>query len=71
MIDIGFLTADATRIGDSGRLVEAVSAGAVDGDVRESGNRAPGRQCPRCAQPSLIRQEDCDICLSCGYSKCS
>ena len=28
------------------------------------------RQCPKCAQPSLIRQEGCDVCKSCGYSKC-
>lgn len=27
-------------------------------------------QCPRCAQPSLIRQEGCDLCTNCGYSKC-
>lgn len=30
-----------------------------------------GKTCPKCAQPSLIRQEGCDTCLSCGYSKCS
>ena len=29
------------------------------------------RQCPKCAEAALIRQEDCDICTSCGYSKCS
>jgi ribonucleoside-diphosphate reductase alpha chain len=28
------------------------------------------RQCPKCGSPSLIRQEDCDICTGCGYSKC-
>jgi ribonucleoside-diphosphate reductase alpha chain len=28
------------------------------------------RQCPKCGQAALIRQEDCDICTSCGYSKC-
>jgi ribonucleoside-diphosphate reductase alpha chain len=28
------------------------------------------RQCPKCAQPSLIRQEGCDLCSNCGYSKC-
>jgi ribonucleoside-diphosphate reductase alpha chain len=27
-------------------------------------------QCPRCGQASLIRQEGCDQCTSCGYSKC-
>ncbi len=29
------------------------------------------RQCPKCGMPSMIRQEDCDTCTSCGYSKCS
>lgn len=28
------------------------------------------RQCPKCAEASLIRQEGCDTCTSCGYSKC-
>ncbi len=28
------------------------------------------RQCPKCGQAALIRQEDCDLCTSCGYSKC-
>ena len=27
-------------------------------------------QCPKCGQPSLVRQEGCDICTSCGYSRC-
>jgi ribonucleoside-diphosphate reductase alpha chain len=29
------------------------------------------RACPKCHQPSLVRQEGCDACTSCGYSKCS
>ena len=28
-------------------------------------------RCPKCSQPTLIRQEGCDLCTSCGYSKCS
>ena len=28
------------------------------------------RQCPKCGQASLIKQEGCDSCLSCAYSKC-
>ncbi|WP_184044636.1 adenosylcobalamin-dependent ribonucleoside-diphosphate reductase [Roseospira visakhapatnamensis] len=28
------------------------------------------RFCPKCAQPTLIRQEGCDTCASCGYSRC-
>lgn len=29
------------------------------------------RQCPKCASANLVRQEGCDICQDCGYSKCS
>jgi ribonucleoside-diphosphate reductase alpha chain len=29
------------------------------------------RQCPKCGSPSLIRQEGCDSCTSCDYSKCA
>jgi ribonucleoside-diphosphate reductase alpha chain len=28
------------------------------------------RQCPRCGQPGLVRQEGCDVCPSCGHSRC-
>lgn len=28
------------------------------------------RQCPKCGEASLSRQEGCDTCMSCGYSKC-
>jgi ribonucleoside-diphosphate reductase alpha chain len=31
----------------------------------------PGRQCPKCGEAALIRIENCDQCLGCGYSKCS
>ena len=30
-----------------------------------------GRGCPKCGTPGLIRQEGCETCVSCGYSKCS
>ena len=28
------------------------------------------RQCPKCGQAALIRQENCDRCISCPYSRC-
>ena len=28
------------------------------------------RQCPKCGQASLTRQEGCDSCNNCGFSKC-
>ena len=27
--------------------------------------------CPRCAQPSILHQEGCKTCTSCGYSNCA
>lgn len=42
-----------------------VTAEAVDAPVRP-----PGRSCPKCGHPTLIRQEGCDTCLNCGYSRC-
>jgi ribonucleoside-diphosphate reductase alpha chain len=30
-----------------------------------------GRSCPRCGSPALIRQENCDNCIACGYSRCA
>ena len=40
---------------------------------RLSANELPGRgaDCPRCGSGTLIFQEGCATCLSCGYSKCS
>ena len=29
------------------------------------------RQCPKCGQAGLQRQEGCDMCPNCGYSRCS
>ena len=59
MIDIGFLPQrEPPEL--AGRAV-AVAGGAA----------VPGRQCPKCGRPSLIQQEGCDVCLECGYSRCS
>jgi ribonucleoside-diphosphate reductase alpha chain len=32
--------------------------------------RSALRNCPKCGQPTLIRQEGCDSCTNCGHSKC-
>ena len=49
---------------DAGKLRLAAAAG--------GGPEIPGfRPCPRCAQASVVRMENCDTCTSCGYSKCS
>ncbi|MCY4607897.1 MAG: adenosylcobalamin-dependent ribonucleoside-diphosphate reductase [bacterium] len=61
---IGFIAADdgPALSGGSDAKVVAISAG--------GGGRAPAG-CPKCSQPSLIHQEGCAMCTSCGYSKCA
>ena len=49
-------------------------AGAAEAKVVAAAG--PGRArvpatCPKCSQPSLIHQEGCAMCTSCGYSKCA
>ncbi len=63
MVDIGFLPAlKEQREG----FIEARKA------VGGAGRPAPSplRQCPKCGDATLIRQEDCDLCTTCGYEKC-
>ena len=59
LIDIGFIPQPGEK--RQGHLAERKVVGLADQRLR---------QCPKCAQPSLIRQEGCDTCTSCGYSKC-
>jgi ribonucleoside-diphosphate reductase alpha chain len=35
-----------------------------------NGTKASGQRCPKCGQETLIYQEGCLICTSCGTSKC-
>jgi ribonucleoside-diphosphate reductase alpha chain len=63
MIDIGFLPSpQATSREPSQETARKVVGSGLDPRLR---------QCPKCGSPSLIRQEDCDTCTGCGYSKCS
>ena len=65
MIDIGFLASPKEK--REGRLdTEGPAMKQVVGlpDARF-------RQCPKCGEASVIRQENCDVCVSCAYSKCS
>ena len=61
---------------ENGSLRADMPAGEIcdEAAAAETGHRAapsPGRMCPKCHQPSLMRLEGCDTCTSCGYSKCS
>ncbi len=53
------------------QLGAAFDAGRVGQQPRggRSGG-APGRLCPRCARASLIKEEGCWVCKTCGYSRC-
>jgi len=70
MIDIGFMP-DPAR--ERRELVEAMAERKVANLPAPGSEAAELRlpRCPKCSQPSLIRQEGCDLCTSCGYSKCS
>jgi ribonucleoside-diphosphate reductase alpha chain len=61
MIDIGFMVSPQEAREGKIELRKAV------GDETNLNMRP----CPKCSQPALIRQENCDVCTSCGYSKCS
>ena len=63
MIDTGFLpTLKERREGLLEEQRQVIAAGGGDMPMMA--------QCPKCAQAALIRQEGCDLCTSCGYSKC-
>jgi ribonucleoside-diphosphate reductase alpha chain len=70
MIDIGFLPGPGLERSEARK--PAVIEVAGEASRRPGGLAADPRfrQCPKCGTPSLIRQEDCDLCTGCGYSKC-
>ena len=76
LIDIGFLKSPGELADPSAAEAQVLAIGG-SGAEGVGGNKAQGsgasslfRQCPKCGQLSLIRQEGCDTCTSCGYSKC-
>ncbi len=48
-------------------LAEQVKLAALAGDAAP---HEMGRACPRCGNFSLTRSEGCDVCTTCGYSRC-
>jgi len=70
LIDIGFLPAPHEQA-QAQAIVEAKAVmGAGEGGAGGGGHVAM-RGCPKCGTYGLIRQENCDVCTSCGYSKCA
>jgi ribonucleoside-diphosphate reductase alpha chain len=70
MIDIGFMP----RPGEAETARAAMAASAAGSDASPKGatgtRRAIPHQCPKCGEAAVIRQEGCDLCTSCGHSKC-
>ncbi|MDO8421018.1 MAG: adenosylcobalamin-dependent ribonucleoside-diphosphate reductase [Parvibaculum sp.] len=64
MLDTGFITRD-----DDAPEHEAIRA--VVGELTPpASGTSKAKGCSRCGERSLIRQEGCETCTSCGYSKC-
>ncbi len=61
LIDIGFIKREQDFSTKAERMKLAVG---------DNGDLPNMRSCPKCGAPTLIRQEGCDTCISCGHSKC-
>ena len=59
MIEIGFIPSE----GSSSKKVER-------GENILDFQREKGKSCPRCGSFGILRQEGCDVCTTCGHSKC-
>ena len=66
MIAIGFITNPTAEV-EAEALTAALQTNASAGSQDDT-HRLRG--CPKCGTPGLIRQEGCETCVSCGYSKC-
>ena len=70
MINMGFLKTPNSVTNHFIEEKESVNTDLTKSARSVKNAGAPFRQCPKCAQPSLSRQEGCDTCIGCGYSKC-
>jgi ribonucleoside-diphosphate reductase alpha chain len=66
MVDIGFLPESRE---ERQRILHEYAKAVGDTDM-QTRPRA-GRACPKCGEFALTRQENCDVCTACDYSKCS
>jgi ribonucleoside-diphosphate reductase alpha chain len=70
MIDIGFIPDPAKDRAEIDYMSSRKVVNLADGQGNGDGGTRKLAHCPKCNSPSLIRQEGCDLCTSCGYSKC-
>ncbi|MBI1206070.1 MAG: adenosylcobalamin-dependent ribonucleoside-diphosphate reductase [Azospirillum sp.] len=70
LIAIGFLPQEPAAL-DRLPAHRSLASAAQGKDLAASGATLPrAAQCPKCGQAGLLRQEGCDLCPDCGYSKC-
>ncbi len=72
MIDIGFIP-NPKEQREGQRELKVVGGSDIEADGAGGASdaaRAMMRGCPKCGHRALIRQENCDICTNCDYSKC-
>jgi len=68
MVAIGFIAGPDRREAGEESQIRKIAAGAERHPARGDDLRL--KQCPKCGSASLTRREGCDVCMSCGYSKC-
>ncbi len=77
MISVGFLSSPGKLANEADRDLNIIGLSqTASGEMpskpseTEQSVKSPFRHCPKCNQPALMRQEGCDTCTSCAYSKC-
>jgi ribonucleoside-diphosphate reductase alpha chain len=71
MIDIGFMPRPGdTETGQAALAAEASGGRATNAPGENTSRRLIPHQCLKCGEAAMIRQEGCDLCTSCGHSKC-
>ncbi len=71
LVDIGFLAPGERPLSiDSVQLKAAVGGEPSDGGGPGASEGQRLGQCPQCGAAALTHRDGCDLCLSCGYSRC-
>jgi ribonucleoside-diphosphate reductase alpha chain len=72
LIEIGFIKGKEDIAAQAKALAaeKMAAAGGAAGGTASASSTASRLQCPKCGEAGMIRQEGCDLCLSCGHSKC-
>jgi ribonucleoside-diphosphate reductase alpha chain len=72
LVQIGFLAPDQQPL----TLTQPQAVAIAGADIEAGPAGASGSvglrlgQCPQCGAAALTHRDGCDLCLSCGYSRC-